>query len=165
MLGAIEHRRHQPRCNGVRIVEFGLQPVELLRANTLQFLGVERRVADIVGEQRQRRTQIGLQGEQTEHRLVGVGGRIDLRAEPFLRFGKGDRIEVCRAFVHQAEHQRLGTERTVRIGSIARVKADRDVDRRHRRAAGEDDLDAVFELGAFDRREVERGEIGDRGQL
>eukprot|EP01136_Pigoraptor_vietnamica_P016953 Opistho-1_new@61460 len=156
MVGAVQHRRQNARSDRVRVVEFGLQPVELLRPNALEFLGVERRVADIVGEQAQRGAEVRFQREQAEHRFVGIGGSVDLRAQPLLRFGKGDRIEARRALVHQAEHQRLGAQCIVRIGGIARVEAHRDIDRRHRRAPRENDLDAVFQLGAFDRGKVER---------
>src|SRR3546814_4202328 len=101
-----------------RIVQLLLQPVELLRPHALQLLRIEGGVADIVGEQRERRTQIGRQREQAEDRLVGIRRAVDLRAEPLLGLGKSDRIEARRPLVHQAQHQRLGAERTMRVGGI-----------------------------------------------
>src|SRR3546814_19560514 len=50
------------------IFQLRLQPVELLRPHALQLLRIEGGVADIVGEQRERRTQIGRQREQADRK-------------------------------------------------------------------------------------------------
>lgn len=139
--------------------------MESLRAHPLQFLAVKGRVTDIIGEQAQRRAEVRLEREQAEHRFVGVRRAVDLGAEAFLRFGEGDRILARRAFVHQAEHQRLGAERIVRIGGIAGIEAHRDLHRRYRGPAREDDFHSVLQLGAFDRRKFERFEVHHRWKL
>ncbi len=123
--------------------------------------GIEGRVADDVGEQVERRPEIGRQRGQRHRRAVEAGAGADGGAEPLLRLGELDRVEAGRAFLEHVQHHRLGAEPVGRIGGDAGVELDRDAGHRDDVAAGIDDADAVRELGALDRREIERRGIAD----
>ena len=86
---------------------------------------------------------------------VHRGADVDRGAEPLLLLGELVRVAGRGALVQQVQHQALGAQAVGAVGGDAGVELDGHAGHRHGVALGVDDLDAVRQRGALDRREVE----------
>ena len=88
MRGAVHHGRQQARADPRRVALELRDPGQRLGADAVDLGGLERRVADDVGEDVERRREVRRQRRQHRERPVGRVAGADVGAQPLLRLGE-----------------------------------------------------------------------------
>ncbi len=88
MVFAVDQRRQRPGGDRVRLLLRLRDRGQRLGADPVQFGLVEVGALDNVGQQVERRAEIGGQRRQGDVRTIGTAGRRDLGAEPLFLLGQ-----------------------------------------------------------------------------
>ena len=104
--------REEPSGEGIgglraRAIERAADRSGVLRFHFLELLGVEERIAELLGDEGEHVGQVGAEGAAGEAAAEPVGAEVELDAAIFERLGHGEPVAVARPLVEHHRHQLL----------------------------------------------------------
>ena len=145
----VDEARQNAERHAERLRALLLDGRELLPLQTIQLLLREGGVEDHVGEDRERRVEVRLEGRERDGRRVEVGARAELGPEPLQLVADLERGARLRALVEHVAGEAGGAGRGL-VGRVAGVDEQVHPDDRHLVPLGHDELQAVRQGGALE---------------